>query len=139
MDAILSLLFRGYEEELKIRRLRDRIAAEDNIALADKAKNIGWQIREKLARGVTADIEKYAVGILQLCEELTGKPIDRSEYHEIRRIFGTAISIKEHFKLINEIGYFLCSLSSPSQSARQALVLSEVFRNAKDTQKSVAT
>lgn len=134
-DAVLSLLFCGYEEDLIMRRLRDRVAAEENIVLADKAKKIGWQVRERLAKGNTANMERWAVELLQLCQKLTGKPVDRNGYRELRRVLGTAISLKEHLELLDEIGYFLCSLANPKHAARQAPVLSEMISNTKDTQR----
>lgn len=46
VDFVFSLLYRGYEESMKQRVLRDKIIADENTSLKRQACKIGWKIAE---------------------------------------------------------------------------------------------
>ena len=79
-DSVLALLYRGHEEHIEMRRLADKITAEENLPLAEKAKSIGYQISRRLAGGKREEMESWASRIIKLCEELTGLDCSSREY-----------------------------------------------------------
>lgn len=58
VDFILSLLYRGYEETIKQRDLRDRIIADSNVTLRQQALKIGFEISRRLDKTKESRIEK---------------------------------------------------------------------------------
>lgn len=69
-NLLLVCLFRGHEEALQRRRLRDRMVLEENVRLGERALGLGYEVRNKL-NSVQAEweqIEKAKV----LIEQVTG-------------------------------------------------------------------
>lgn len=117
VDAVLAMLFRDYENKSEMRRLADRIVAKENIPLQDKAKNIGYEIRCRLARDKDDEKEKWAYKILEICEKVAGKDYTSSslsyfDFCEIERILKAALAMRNYAKLLNEMGHFLISFES---------------------------
>lgn len=93
-DLMLLLLQRGEREIATARSLRERVNWEANVALRDRAKNLGWEVRSKLAghragydpRREAADsllvaVERALGGVPEVGEAPPGKRLRQ----EIRR------------------------------------------------------
>ena len=107
-DAVLALLYRGYEEDREMRRLRDRIVAEENMALKYRAKTIGHEIRRRLA-GANEGIEEWAMTVLQICREITGRTYDMSTWEgrdKFQRDLERVERLVKYAKLLEQIGEF---------------------------------
>ncbi len=93
VDSILALMYRGHEEGREIRRLEDRIKAEGNVRLNDRAINIGHMLRQRMA-GKEDVIEEWALNVLEQCERFKGEKIDfdnhRYRHDEIYNILKLA-------------------------------------------------
>ncbi len=64
-DLLLACLFRGQAEEQQNRRLSDRIILDENLALADRAKQIGWAVARRLnGTGPEVEAVKVAKGLI---------------------------------------------------------------------------
>lgn len=116
-DAVLSLLFRGYEESLVARDIRDRIVAESNVALKDKAKNIGWEIARRLNSDRESNFEEFAVKLRNLLSKHMGIEIDteHERFHlwEIENLLESVSGTIKEVNNIKKIGEYLQNLDFP--------------------------
>lgn len=107
-DAVFAMLYREHEEYRQMRRLKDRIVAEENIPLKEKAKTIGWQIANRLATRNSAEVEQWAGRIKTMLEQIAGKRLDTwSDRAEIETIIQTALHLQRHQRLLRDIGSLL--------------------------------
>lgn len=83
MTLLLACLFREQEEKIVTRQLKERINLEENVALADQAKNLGGKIARKL-RGVEGEWECIN-DIKAQMEQLLGKKF--SSMQEAKWVF----------------------------------------------------
>lgn len=58
INSVLALLYHGYEESRIMRRLKDRIVAEENVLLSKKVQKIGYEIARRLVTTKESQIEK---------------------------------------------------------------------------------
>jgi len=114
-DAVLSLLYRGYEETLKSRDLRDRIIAENNVALKDKAKNIGWEIAKRLNEDRESNIEEFAINLKNLLIKHMGIEIDTDQEKfylwDIEEMLESVSGTIREVNNIKKIGEYLQNLN----------------------------
>lgn len=123
-DLLLMLMARWSHVEPDMRRLANRIAVEENLELADKAKSIGYDISLKLRRGGLSQREKVAVKLLDGVELAMGRsaardPVKRarSNYElEIRleSLVDTAVRMIAEAQRIAAVGDYLKALSGYS-------------------------
>lgn len=122
MDFVLSLLYRGYEETLLQRKLRDRIVADDNVKLSRKAKNIGYEIARRLDRDRETQVEEW----VKECAELFKKYLEINIYEngrekglpdlwELEMIFESLEGFTKDIKYIRDIGEYLRNLHLPEE------------------------
>lgn len=104
--VVFAMLFKVHNTDIEIRRLKERIATEENRELAEKAKNIGYEIRRRL-KGFedwdTTERLRAADRVLALCREITGLDIDKSEWR-FREALTTASRILKDITLLQSIG-----------------------------------
>ena len=106
-DAMLSFVFAWQHEATNVRRLKDRIATEENIPLQEKAKRIGGEIGARLA-GKRGEIEPWAYDVLQLCEEITGEKLaDWADRSQFTRGLRKAIAMKRYIGILDDFSTFL--------------------------------
>jgi len=105
-DTILALLYRGYEEELQMRRLRDRIVAEENVPLINRAKRIGYDIAKRLDQNATARTEKKAYQVIELVNKTLGMDLtdENTSFYEIERIFKQCKKLSDSAAIIKKVG-----------------------------------
>lgn len=101
-NAVLSLLFRGCEEHRALRRLTDRISAEENIPLHEKAKNIGWEISRRLA--YPDDWQKrWVTEVMIIVQQLTGKDLDEyKDRNEFKNTLKTILNLQKYSDLVTQ-------------------------------------
>jgi hypothetical protein len=107
VDAMLSFVFAGHDEAIAVRRLKERIATEENIPLTEKAKRIGGEISARLA-GKRGEVEPWAYDILRLCEEITGeKMADNYTRYDLNRQLRKVIQMTRYLELIFDFADFV--------------------------------
>lgn len=117
-DSVLALLYHGYEESRVMRRLNDRIAAEENIPLSKKARQIGWEISRRLSTERVGEVEEWASDIAKILEESLGIEIKyenngglRLPYkYQLEHILKGLGELYKSYSDIKEIGRYLFSL-----------------------------
>lgn len=84
-ELLLACLFRGWEEERGVRRLRERIDLTDNVELSAQAKHIGWLIASRL-RTVEPELRMINEA-RQLIDEFVGEKSSdlRGAFSKLRR------------------------------------------------------
>lgn len=120
VDSVLALLFREQENKTEMRRLEDRIVAESNVPLQKKAKNIGYEIRRRLARERDSEKEKWAHRVLELCGKITGKDyisdsLSYFEFKELEETLSACFYMKNYTELLDKIGEFLVNIKYGNQ------------------------
>lgn len=122
IDFVLSLLYRGYEETLVQRRLRDRIIAEENFTLQRQAYKIGYEIARRLDRDRETQVEEWA----KKCSELFRKYLnidirkygsyeDLPDLYDIEYTLASIENYAKDIKYIREIGEYLYNLDLPEE------------------------
>lgn len=120
IDFVLSLLYRGYEEDRIQRRLRDRIDARDNISLKCKAKNIGYEISRRLDRDRETQVEEWVKKVNKLFEEYLG--VEPSKFgnkmpstYDIENMLSSVSGTLREVGNIKNIGKYLSNLDLPEE------------------------
>ncbi len=120
LDFALSLLYRGYEEELVQRRLRDRIIAKDNATLRDQAYRIGFEIGQRLDKDRETQVEEWAKKVNKLFKEYLD--IEPCEYRgnlpdlwDLENILSSVSGTLREVNNIRMIGKYLSNLDLPEE------------------------
>jgi hypothetical protein len=111
-EIALAILFKVHNDDIEIRRLKERIATEENVDLEDKAKRIGREIRERLGghgQHEIADRLRAAKQVLEVCREVTGLDIEKSDWR-FRESLNTVSWIMKNLDLVERIGKVLGDL-----------------------------
>lgn len=112
-NVVFSLLFRGYEEEKKNRRLRDKIIADDNASLIDQARKIGHTIAKRLNRDRETQIEAWATGVNELFKKHLNIDVDlmnMPDTYNIEHILIGIGNLTKELQNIEAIGKYLSGL-----------------------------
>lgn len=131
-DFVLSLLYRGYEETIKQRDLRDRIIADSNSTLRQQAEKIGWEISRRLDKTKENQIEKWVEELWTLFKEfgfdLPEKIITTSQFgservnlpslYEIETLIGGASALIKDVAAIKAIGTYLEHIEYPEEGSK---------------------
>lgn len=122
IDFVLSLLYRGYEETVEHRILRDRIDLRDNIALSRRAKKLGWEIARRLDRDRETQVEQWVVECSNLFKKYLGIEIERvsrekglPDLWELETILSSIGGYVKDIKYIRDIGNYLKNLHLPEE------------------------
>ncbi|WP_434510101.1 MmcB family DNA repair protein [Desulfitobacterium sp. AusDCA] len=127
VDFILSLIYRGYEENRKQRDLRDRIIAEANVSLKDQSKKIGWEIARRLDKTKESSIEDWCEELWEAFKEFgfdppekfivsdryTGERVNLPGIYQIRELLGGASALMKDIATIKAIGTYLENIQLP--------------------------
>ncbi len=125
-DFILSLLYRGYEENLQQRKLRDRIVAKDNIALSRRAKNIGFEIARRLDKDRETEVERWVESCSELFQKHLG--IDKRDFgleeglpslYKLEDVLKSIDGFVKDIKYIKDIGEYLSKLNLPEEADKK--------------------
>lgn len=126
IDFVLSLLYRGYEEDRIQRKLRDRIVAEDNVSLRKQAYKIGYEIGRRLDGDRETQVENWADKVSDLFNEYLG--IELSARHgglpniwEIKEILSSVSGTLREVNNIRKIGEYLRFLDLPEEDKFRSL------------------
>ncbi|QIB26083.1 MmcB family DNA repair protein [Caloranaerobacter azorensis] len=118
IDFVLSLLYRGYEETLVQRRLRDKIIAEENFSLKKQAYKIGYEIARRLDKDRETEVEDWVIK----CNELFKKYLDVDinykrlpSLYELEYILSSISHLAKDIQYIKKIGEYLRSLDLPEE------------------------
>lgn len=132
IDFVLSLLYRGYEETLLQRKLRDRIIAKDNATLKDQAYKIGHEIARKLDRDRETQVEEWVKEVGDLfCKYLNIEPDTfrvkgLPSTWEIEDILSSVSGTLKEVNNIKMIGEYLRNLNLPEENEKNS------YRNLKE-------
>ncbi|MGE5629485.1 MAG: MmcB family DNA repair protein [Caulobacteraceae bacterium] len=130
-DAVFALLYRGYEQDRVMRRLSERINAEENIPLREKALTIGHEIAHRLKQERITEIEEWANDIASLLSESLGIELKYddhgvlrlpSQYHLKKAIRGIGEAAKE-YRTVKLIGEYLYGLGDKFESVSKEQIL----------------
>lgn len=133
-DAVFSMLYRGYEQNREMRRLNERVAAEENIPLREKALTIGHEISHRLRNERVTEVEEWASEISTLLSDSFGIELKYdncgvlklpSKYHLKRAIDGIGKASKE-YNTIRQIGEFLFGLGDDFGSISKDQILKAI-------------
>lgn len=120
-NSVLALLFRGYEQHLEIRNLRDRLIYSDQGVIQD-ARAFGWDVSRRL-RQKGHELDSILRELKDAVEALTGKPMTGLSGEQLTRRLQTALAIVEeaekHGEALRHIGGYLQSLTSSYSSAER--------------------
>ena len=131
IDFVLSLLYRGYEETLQQRRLRDRIIAEDNATLKEQAYKIGYEIARRLDRDKETQVEAWVKEVGDLFKKYLN--IEPGLFSteglpstwEIESILSAVSGTLKEVNNIRQIGDYLRNLDLPEESENGRMNLKE--------------
>jgi hypothetical protein len=135
VDFILSLLYRGYEESVKQRDLRDRIIAESNISLKKQAEKIGGEISRRLDKTKETQIENWCEKLydifkdagIDVPEELItsneyfGERVNLPNLYEIQELISGAAGLMKEVNTIKAIGNYLKNIEFPEVETKLSL------------------
>jgi hypothetical protein len=125
-DFMLALLQRGFAEERVARRLRERVDWADNVELRDRAKDLGWQIRQRLG-GHRPDADprtRRALGVLDLLEAALGS--DGFDGYTTETLARYAHSLLVEADRVSRLGAYLSQL--PYRMTTAAAEVDEAIR-----------
>lgn len=134
VDSVLALLYHGYEESGKMRRLRDRIIAGENISLKKQAEKIGWEFAKRFDKEKESQIEEWCKRLWDLFKrfgfEVPEKIITEDHCHvetvhlphinEIAEILSGADALMKDIATIKAIGSYLENIDYPEVSEGHA-------------------
>ncbi|WP_238886455.1 MmcB family DNA repair protein [Clostridium sp. YIM B02551] len=125
VDFILSLIYRGYEENRIQRDLRDRIITGSNIKLSAQAKSIGWEIARRIDKSAESQIEAWYERVWEVfMESGFEKPEEVANNHgtlnlpslyEIKNTLLGATGLMNEVKTIKAIGKYLENIELPEE------------------------
>lgn len=127
IDFILSLLYRGYEENIVQRNLRDRIIAESNAPLSQQAKKIGWEIARRLDKTKDSQIEEWCSDIWKLFNKFgfetpeqfitgnqyNGEMVHLPSVYQIENLLSGTEALLKDLAAIKAIGTYLENIEYP--------------------------
>ena len=130
INSVLALLYHGYEENNIMRRLKDRISAEENISLSKKAHSIGYEIARRLDSTKESQIEKWCVELWELFRKFGFKAPEKiitsdrfsSEHvhlpsiYEIETLLSGTEALLKDLSAIKAIGKYLENIQYPEES-----------------------
>lgn len=127
VDAVFSLLYRGYEESLQMRRLSERIVAEENVPLRDKARLIGHEIARRLDRDRESQVEYWAKEVAEIINNCLGIELEFEKNGELRLPSTWSIEeslksigkVTKEYETLKKIGAFLYTLGEESWRLKQ--------------------
>ena len=120
INFALSLLYRGYEETLHNRQLRDRIVLKDNVELASAAKNIGYKIGRRLRRTQWHEVERWVNDLNELFTKFFGENIVNGyeklpDLWQLEKLLESVQGYTDDIQHIKDIGYYLQNLDLPEE------------------------
>jgi hypothetical protein len=132
VDSILALLYHGYEESRIMRRLRDKIIADENVTLYQQAKKIGWEIARRLNNSKETQIEEWCLQLWGLFKrfgfDVPGRIISEGikgvdenpivhlpSLYEIENLLNGADALMKDIATLKAIGEYLCSIDYPEE------------------------
>ena len=130
VDFILSLLYRGYEENRKQRDLRDRIIAESNATLMKQAEKIGWAIARRLDNTKETEIENWCFELwntfkkfgFEVPEQIItsdqyngGERVHLPSIYRIESLLNGAEALMKDIASIKAIGEYLRNIDCPEE------------------------
>jgi hypothetical protein len=124
IDFILSLLYRGYEETIVLRKLRDRIIMEDNASIKAHANKIGFEIGRRLDRDRETQVEEWASKVTSLfkqyldIEDTQRRMGNLPNIWEIENILQSVSGTLREVNNIKKIGEYLQNLNLPEGSEK---------------------
>lgn len=125
IDFVLSLLYRGYEETLEQRKLRDRIVANDNVSLKHKAKNIGYEIARRLDKDRETQVEEWISDCADIFKEYLGIDINNwgreeglPDLYDLKGLLKSVSGTLKEVNNIRKIGEYLRRLDLPEESEK---------------------
>ncbi len=134
VDFILSLLYRGYEENIIQRKLRDRIIAEDNVPLIKQAKKIGWEISSRLAKTKESSIESWCIELWELfnkfgfetpkqiitSNQYNGEMVHLPSIYQIENLLSGTEALMKDLATIKAIGTYLENIEYPEENEERS-------------------
>lgn len=128
-NSVLALLYHGYEESKVMRRLKDRISAEENIPLREKAINIGYEIARRLDNTKESQIEKWCLELWELFKQLgfevpekiiegdqfTRERVNLPSIYEIKQLLNGTDALLKDIATIKAIGEYLENIEIPEE------------------------
>lgn len=114
VDAVLALLFRGYEQDREIRNLRQRLVYDKGVVV--DALGFGWETRRRLARK-KKEMEPALQTLKVVLETAIGEPLDQAYdvdqlSRRLSRVFDTLTAFEKDNAVMSAIARYLDSLSS---------------------------
>lgn len=132
VDFILSLLYRGFEDNRVQRDLRDRIIAKSNVPLQKQAKKIGWEIARRLDKTKESSIENWCEKLWAIfkefnfevpekiiqSDEIYGERVNLPSLYEIRELLGGADALMKDLAAIKAIGNYLKNIEFSEEKTK---------------------
>ncbi len=114
VDAVLSLLFRGYEQDREIRNLRQRLVYEKGVVV--DAHGFGWDTRRRLAQK-EKELTPALQALKEVMESALGESLDqawdvKTLADRLSRVFETLAAFDHDRVVMSAISSYLSSLSS---------------------------
>lgn len=114
VDAVLALLFRGYEQDREIRNLRQRLVYEKGVVI--DAHGFGWETRRRLA-AKKKELAPSLQALKTVMETEIGESLDKAyDVDQLRRrlskVFETLAAFDKDNTVMSAIARYLDSLSS---------------------------
>lgn len=133
-DFVLSLLYRGYEENLIQRDLRDRIVAESNATLSQQAKKLGWEIERRLDKTRESSIERWCLELWEAFEkfgfeppkqlittdQFNGEHVHLPSIFEIEQLLSGTEALMKDLAAIKAIGRYLENIEYPEEDKERS-------------------
>ncbi|EGD46273.1 hypothetical protein Cpap_0885 [Ruminiclostridium papyrosolvens DSM 2782] len=130
INSVLALLYHGYEENKVMRRLKDRISAEENLSLSKKAHSIGHEIARRLDSTKESQIEKWCMELWDLfgkfgfevpekivtCDRFSSERVHLPSIYEIENLLSGTKNLMHDLAAIKAIGKYLENLQYPEES-----------------------
>lgn len=127
VDFILSLLYRGYEENKIQRDLRDRIIADSNVSLTKQAEKIGYEISCRINKSAETYVEKWCEKLWEVFEKygfkipqdiikqdkFNGTTVNLPDLYQIQELLGSVNGLIKDAAAIKAIGQYLENIYIP--------------------------
>jgi hypothetical protein len=115
-DAWMAFVSRRQDHDREQRRLEDRVVWDENLPLQERAKNLGWRVREQLraARAIPAESapfeERERIARLEQMWETLRQLFPGVEDRELLGRVEAVAHVAKYTEAIHQIGQFLASI-----------------------------